>query len=81
VVQQETKGQLFYDLGNKQWDIPELRFLLQEILTRDCEFDDFEVECEFPNIGPKKMLLNARRITAATDQPPLILLAIEESAG
>jgi len=78
VTPQETIGQLIYDLGNRQWDIPKLRTLLEEILPKDNKFDDYEVEHEFSNIGPKIMLLNARRINQQTLGSQLILLAIED---
>ncbi len=44
VTSQETIGNLIYDLGNRQWDIPKLRTLLEEILPKDNKFDDYEVE-------------------------------------
>jgi hypothetical protein len=62
VLPQETEGQLLYDLGNGQWDIPRLRTLLEEILPQEPSFDDYEVEHDFPDIGRKVMLLNARRL-------------------
>ena len=62
VTPEETEGNLIYNLGNKQWDIPKLRTLLEEILPKDNKFDDYEVEHEFLSIGRKTMLLNARRI-------------------
>ena len=73
----ETEGRFVYDLGDGQWDIPELRTLLEEIVPANSWFDDFEVEHDFEHIGRKTMLLNARRF------PPegpfeLILLAIED---
>jgi nitrogen-specific signal transduction histidine kinase len=74
----ETIGNLIYDLGNRQWDIPRLRTLLEEILPQDNKFDDYEVEHVFSGIGHKVMLLNARRITQAGSGPLLILLAIED---
>jgi hypothetical protein len=58
----ETEGQFIYDLGNRQWDIPKLRHLLEEILPKTTSFDNFEIEHNFPHIGKKLMLLNARRI-------------------
>jgi len=70
----ETEGRLIYELGNGQWDIPELRELLEEILPEKETFDDYEVEHDFENIGYRSMLLNARRI----DHLDLILLAIED---
>lgn len=78
VMPQETIGNLIYDLGNRQWDIPKLRTLLEEILPKDNKFDDYEVEHEFSNIGHKIMLLNARRITQKEIGSQLILLAIED---
>ncbi len=74
----ETEGALIYDLGNRQWDIPKLRELLEEILPQNTEFHDFEVEHDFEGLGPKIMHLNARRIYKEADQTQLILLAIED---
>ncbi len=65
---------MVYEIGNGQWDIPELRSLLQEILPNDNTFDDHEVEHEFEHIGHRVMLLNGRRI----DHLDLILLAIRD---
>jgi two-component system, chemotaxis family, CheB/CheR fusion protein len=69
-----TEGRLVYDLGNGQWDIPDLRRLLSEVLPDNDFFEDFEVEHDFPSIGRRSMLLNARRV----DHLQLILLAIED---
>jgi len=74
----DTVGQLLYDLGNRQWDIPRLRILLEEILPMKTEVTDFEVEHEFLTIGPHTMLLNARRIIRESGRSYLILLAIED---
>jgi PAS domain-containing protein len=56
VKPEETVGQLIYDLGNKQWDIPQLRELLEDILPRKATFDDYEVEHNFLGIGRRTML-------------------------
>jgi two-component system CheB/CheR fusion protein len=74
----ETVGQLIYDLGNKQWDIPKLRELLETILPQKATFDDYEVEHEFATIGRRTMLLNARRIPRPPEKLKVILLAIED---
>ncbi|MDY6823534.1 MAG: sigma 54-interacting transcriptional regulator [Thermodesulfobacteriota bacterium] len=74
----ETEGALIYDLGNRQWDIPDLRKLLEDILPQNTSFHDFEVEHDFEAIGPKIMHLNARRIYDQGKQTQLILLAIED---
>lgn len=74
VSPEETEGVLLYELGNHQWDIPELRTLLEQILPEDEIVNDYEIEHDFEKIGYRIMLLNARRI----DHLQLILLAIED---
>ncbi len=74
VVKAETEGKLIYKLGNNQWEIPKLRELLENILPKNKVLNNFEVTHDFPDIGPKTMLLNARQI----DHKQLILLAIED---
>jgi chemotaxis protein methyltransferase CheR len=69
---------LIYDLGNRQWDIPRLRQLLEDILPQNTSFHDFEVEHTFETIGPKIMHLNARRIYGQDNHADMILLAIED---
>lgn len=75
----ETEGRSLFELGNRQWDIPRLRLLLEEVLPRDSSFSDFAVEREFEGIGRRSMVLNARRIPADNRRPSLILLAIEDA--
>ncbi|MCB2149126.1 MAG: sigma 54-interacting transcriptional regulator [Deltaproteobacteria bacterium] len=75
---EQTEGMLIYELGNRQWDIPKLRELLEEILPRNTKFNDFVVEHHFETIGPKIMHLNARRIYSDGNHTRLILLAIED---
>ncbi len=74
----ETVGQLIYDLGNKQWDIPKLRELLETILPQRATFDNYEVEHDFTAIGRRIMLLNARQIQRMLGKDRIILLAIED---
>ena len=74
----ETVGQLIYDLGNKQWDIPKLRELLETVLPEKATFDNYEVEHDFASIGRRIMLLNARQIKRAFGKERIILLAIED---
>ena len=75
---EETMGQLIYDLGNKQWDIPKLRELLETILPEKTTFDNYEVEHDFTDIGRRIMLLNARQIERASGKERIILLAIDD---
>jgi len=78
VAEHETKGFLIYDLGNRQWDIPRLRLLLEEVLTVNSSFDNFDIEHDFPTIGHKAMLVNARKVKQKMGHDKLILVAIED---
>jgi PAS domain S-box-containing protein len=78
VTLDETVGASIFDLGDRQWDIPALRTLLEDVLPRNTKFDDYEVEHIFPSIGHKIMLLNARRIYQEGTGTQKILLAIED---
>jgi chemotaxis protein methyltransferase CheR len=73
-----TEGMLIYDLGNRQWNFPKLRELLEEIVPEHAVFNDFEVEHTFEAIGRKIMHLNARKIYTKTSHTQMILLAIED---
>ncbi len=79
VEAKDTVGQLVYDLGNGQWDIPELRRLLDDLLPTSGRIADFEVEHEFPKIGRRFLVLNAQRIVGYGDRPDLILLAFNDA--
>ena len=79
VLRRWTEGRLLFEIGKRQWDIPRLRELLENILIKDQHFQDFEVEQDFPKIGRRTMLLNARRLTGGREgKHILILLAIED---
>jgi two-component sensor histidine kinase len=73
-VPEDTEGRMIHDLRDGQWDIPELRRLLFEVLPESEVFEDFQVEHEFAGLGRRTMLLNARRV----DHLQLILLAFED---
>src|SRR5688500_1935714 len=73
----ETENRLIYELGNGQWDIPDLRRLLEDIVPKSSVFNDFELEHDFPTIGRKVMLLNARRLQAG-HHGELLVLAMED---
>jgi chemotaxis protein methyltransferase CheR len=75
---QEAEGKVIYDLDNRQWDIPELKELLEEILTENSEFKDFKVENQFASVGRKILYLNAKQIERKSGQVELILLSIED---
>ncbi len=75
---EETEGHFLYNLGTGQWNIPALRHLLEGALPEKTEINDFPVEHDFPAIGQRKMLLNAREIRREGEKQRLILLAIED---
>ncbi len=75
---EETVGRVLFELGNRQWDIPRLRELLETVLPKNTSFEDVEVDDEFPGIGRHRMLLNGRRIQGETGGIRLILLAMED---
>ena len=77
VSRDETEKRLIYELGNGQWNIPKLRELLEEIVPRNSRVDDFEMSHDFPRLGPREMVLNARRVEMQPGRP-FILLAIED---
>jgi two-component system CheB/CheR fusion protein len=73
-----TLGKSIFKLGNEQWNIAELRQLLEQILSENTAFEDFLVERDFAQIGRKKMLLNGRRIYRDIIGTQTLLLAIED---
>ena len=77
VSPQETENRPIYALGERQWDLPALRHLLEEILVKESVLQDFVVESDFPHVGHRTMLLNARRLHQSP-APDLILLALED---
>lgn len=78
VTQKETEGKLVYKLGDGQWNISKLKILLEDILPKNTFFEDFKVEHNFPKIGKRIMMLNARRIYIASEKKPIMLLAMED---
>jgi two-component system CheB/CheR fusion protein len=70
-----------YDLGNGQWNSPGLRELLENIVPHNSVFQGFEMVHDFPHIGRKVILLNARRLDRAVGLPGLILLAMEDATA
>jgi len=79
VTPQNTEGKLIYEIGDGEWNIPKLKKLLENILPQNTKFDDYEVDHNFPSIGHRTMLLNARRIhNGDKGKTQTILLAIED---
>ncbi|MBP1717473.1 MAG: sensor protein, partial [Deltaproteobacteria bacterium] len=78
VTPEETEGRFLYSLGDQAWDIPSLRELLEKIIPQNTHFNDFEVDHEFPAIGRRTILLNARPIYREGRGTERILLALED---
>src|SRR6202451_2958788 len=77
VSAEETVNRLIYELGNGQWDIPDLRTLLEDVVPKSSVFNDFELDHTFPAIGRRVMLLNARKLQAG-HHGELLVLAMED---
>ena len=78
VEPEHTIGCMLYDLGDGQWDIPALRLLLETILPEKAEMNGFEVDHNFPGVGRRIMLLNARKVLYETSPVMTILLAFTD---
>ena len=70
----ETENVLLYKLGSGQWDIPELKKLLEEVLPEKKDVRNYEVTHNFETIGAKTIVLNAKQI----DSVQLIIVAMED---
>jgi len=75
---QDVQGRSFYALGNGQWNIPELRLLLESIASHHAVMEAYEVEQDFPGLGRRTMLLNARNVFYERRCERTILLSIED---
>src|SRR6185295_4720178 len=78
VKAEETENRPVFELGDREWEIPRLRMLLEEVLSKNTRFESFEVEHNFPGIGHKTMLLYGRRIVFKHAHDPKILLCMED---
>ena len=78
VTREETQGVPLYDLGSHDWDIPRLWTLLKETISNNSEFQTLEVEHDFPAIGRRTVLLDARRLSREGNPGHMILLAFQD---
>ena len=78
ITKEDSEGRIIYDLGNRQWDIPELRQLLEKKIFEQNNIEDFEMRHHFEATGETVTLINARRVVHEGNKPGLILLAIED---
>lgn len=80
VDRQHTQGQLFFSLGNGQWDISALRAFLETIIPEQSVMEAFEVEHDFPHLGRRTMLLNARQVIKDGSNPKILLALTDVTA-
>src|SRR6202011_4091986 len=78
VAPEHTVGRKLYEIGNGEWDIPELRTSLETVISGGKTIEAFEVEHVFPSIGRRIMLLNARRVYQTGNGVDFVLLAVED---
>jgi two-component system, chemotaxis family, CheB/CheR fusion protein len=78
ISSRETVNRFLYHLGDEEWNIPKLRALLEQALATEGVVTEFEIEQEFPSIGRRMMLLNARTLVQTNERQAMILLAIED---
>ncbi len=79
VTRDETVGELVYELGGGEWNIPELRRLLEEVIPKASAIVDYEVSADFPSLGPRTMLVSARRLFHPDEPSTTLLLSIEDA--
>lgn len=78
VFPEETEGRPLADLGKGQWNVAALLEMLQKIVPEKTHFDDFEVTGDFPGLGHRTMLLNARKLYRPGNRTVLLVLAMED---
>lgn len=78
VQKADTEGRLIYDLGNRQWDIPALRELLERIIPQDEAVEGYEIDHDFEGIGRRTLVLNARKVFRPGNHVTFLLLAIDD---
>jgi len=78
---EEVEGKFIYEIGDKDWDLPELRQLLEDVLPQRKNFEGFEVNHAFARVGQKRLLVDARRIESGRRREGVIVLVIREVAN
>lgn len=81
LTEEETQGQVFFELHQRQWDIPVLRQLLAEVLPQQRKVDAFELQHKFPGIGSRTVLISARLIEGASNRSALTVLTLLNITG
>jgi chemotaxis protein methyltransferase CheR len=74
----EARGRPFYELSSGEWHVPALRRLLENVISRDLVIEAYEIELDLPNVGRRRMLLNARQILDEKSPDTVLLLGLED---
>jgi two-component system CheB/CheR fusion protein len=80
VTPKESLDHSIFELHGSKWDIPELRRFLEEVTPMDKEFQDYDLEYDFPRIGHRKMIVNARRVEEQDGSGPMTILSFREAS-
>lgn len=78
VAREDTFGRSLFDLGDGQWDIPNLRALLAEVVPKAAAVVGFEVKHAFPTIGTRTMLVSARQLAHPDHNSTQMLVVFED---
>jgi two-component sensor histidine kinase len=81
VTRDETIGQSLFTLGNGQWDIPELRHLLKDVVPKSVAIEGYQVEHDFPGLGRRTMILHARKLFHPDNNSTTLLLSMEDATA
>jgi two-component sensor histidine kinase len=81
LARDDVRGLLLYEIDGAQWDVPKLRELLKAISNDQATVEGYEVDREFPAIGRRVMLLNARKVFYEKGTHTTVLLAFEDITG
>ena len=76
---EQTLGCKLYELGNQAWNIPTLRELIERVSLHQVGVEGVELVYDFPGLGVRRLVLNARRIRSTLGETALILLAIKQA--
>ena len=77
----EVVGRSVFDIAGGHWTFPALRSLLEQLTPSNGRLDDYALEHDFPRVGHKSLVMNARSFRGGSDSEQLLLLAIDEAVG
>jgi two-component sensor histidine kinase len=74
----DARGCLFFELSSAQWDLPKLRELLQGVIAHDTTIEAYEIALDVPNLGLRRLLLNARQVLDGKSPHAALLIGLED---